>query len=477
MTNNKVLSSLFWKFFERCGAQLVQLIVQIVLARLLLPEDYGVIAIVSIFITIAGVFVQTGFNTALIQKKEVNNIDYSSVLYLSLFVSLILYLILFFTAPLVANFYNQDILIPVLRVLSLTLFTGAIISIYNAIIARKMEFKKYFFCSIVSIILSGIIGIILAYKNFGVWALVYQQIISNLILVFVLMFVIKWRPKLVFSIKRLKSLFSYGWKLLCSSLIETIYVNLYDLVIGKKYNASSLAYYNKGKTFPYLVINNVNTSISTVLLPAMSVNQDNMQTVKNMTRRSITIGSYILFPLMFGLAAVAKPLISILLTDKWLECVPFMQILCVSYAFFPIHTANLQAINSIGRSDIFLKLEIIKKVLGITILVITIPLGLYAMAIGQIVNSVISTFINAFPNKKLLNYQYTEQIKDILPSLLISLIMGIVVYSLLFLKLTNILTILLQVIIGIIIYIGLSFIFKVESFTYILNKIKEFLKK
>lgn len=477
MTNSKILSSLFWKFFERCGAQVVQLIVQIILARLLLPEDYGVVAIVTIFISIASVFIQSGFNTALIQKKQVNNTDYSSVLYLSLVVALIIYIILYFTAPIIADFYDQDILVSVLRVLSLNLFTGAILSIYHAIIARKMEFKKNFFCSLISIVISGILGIILAYKNFGVWALVFQQLISNTLLVLVFMFVIRWKPKLTFSFKRVKSLFSYGWKLLCSSLIENIYGNLYDLVIGKKYSTSALAYYNKGKTFPYLVINNINTSISTVLLPAMSANQDDKQIVKNMTRRSITIGSYLIFPLMFGLAAVAKPLVSILLTDKWLECVPFLQILCFSYAFYPIHTANLQAINSIGRSDIFLKLEIIKKVVGITILIITIPLGLYAMALGQILMSLISTFINAFPNRKLLDYRYTEQLKDIFPSLLISTIMGLSVYLLLLLGLNNILTITLQFLLGVILYVFLSYIFKNSSFNYILNEFKKILKR
>lgn len=477
MKKNKIISSLIWKFLERSGTQVVQFIIQLILARLLIPEDYGVIAIVTIFITIANVFVQTGFNTALIQKEEVDDIDYSSVFYLSLFVALIIYVIIFFVSPYIANFYNQPVLIPVFRILSITLFFGAVNSIQHAVVARNMQFKKYFFSSLGGIILSAIVGIILAYKNFGVWALVAQQLVNIISIMTILWFTVKWRPKLLFSFNRLKVLFSFGWKLLCSALIDTIYNNIYDLVIGKKYNSQSLAFYNRGKQFPGVIVQNLDGAISSVMLPALSKEQKNKEKVKRMVRRAIVTSSYFIFPITIGLAVVAEPLIRVVLTDKWIECVPFLQLLSLSYAFWPIHTSNLQAINALGRSDIYLKMEIIKKILGISIMLLTIPMGLIPMAIGVVITSIISMYINCFPNKKLLNYSFSEQIKDILPSLLISLVMGILVYFAQYLKLSNILTLCIQVIFGIIIYVLLSIIFKLECFDYLFNTIKSFLYK
>lgn len=477
MKKNKIISSLIWKFLERSGTQVVQFIIQLILARLLIPEDYGVIAIVTVFIAIANVFVQTGFNTALIQKEEVDDIDYSSVFYLSLFVALIIYVIIFFVSPYIANFYNQPVLIPVFRILSITLFFGAVNSIQHAVVARNMQFKKYFFSSLGGIILSAIVGIILAYKNFGVWALVAQQLVNIISIMTILWFTVKWRPKLLFSFNRLKVLFSFGWKLLCSALIDTIYNNIYDLVIGKKYNSQSLAFYNRGKQFPGVIVQNLDGAISSVMLPALSKEQKNKEKVKRMVRRSIVTSSYFIFPITIGLAVVAEPLIRVVLTDKWIECVPFLQLLSLSYAFWPIHTSNLQAINALGRSDIYLKVEIVKKLLGITVLLITIPMGLIPMAIGQVFASFICMYINCFPNKKLINYSFSEQFKDILPSLLISLIMGILVYFISFLKLSSILILGIKTILGIAIYIILSVLFKLESFEYLFNTLKTFFNK
>lgn len=470
--NKSVLYSFIWKFLERGGTQVVQFIIQIMLARILLPDEYGVVSIVTIFITLANVFIQNGFNTALIQKKEVDNTDYSSVLYLSLFVALILYILIFISAPTIAYFYRSELLAPVLRVLSLTLFLGAVNSIQTAIVSRTMQFKKYFFSSLFAMLISGIVGIILAYLGYGVWSLVVQQLLNMVLLILTLFFTIKWYPKLLFSFKKLKVLFSYGWKLLCSSLIDTLYNNIYDLVIGKKYTTSDLAFYNRGKQFPNLIVANVNGSISTVLLPVMSKEQDNPAIIKEMTRKAITVSSFIMLPMMIGLAAIAKPLVSLILTDKWLECVPFLQMLSFSYALWPIHTANLQAINAIGRSDIFLKLEIIKKIIGILILVVTIPMGLYAMAFGQIFNSLVSTFINSYPNKKLLNYSYLEQIKDILPMLIISVVMGVIISLFSVLNLGNFLTITLQVIFGVLIYLALSLMLKIPVLINFVNSVK-----
>ncbi|NFA42792.1 lipopolysaccharide biosynthesis protein [Clostridium botulinum] len=471
----KVLSSLVWKFMERSGTQGIQFIVQIVLARILLPNDYGIISLIAIFITIANVFVQSGFNTALIQKKDANETDFSSVFYLSLFVAVLLYLTLFSTAPFIADFYDIPQLVAVLRVLSITLFFGAFNSIQNAVISKKMQFKKLFFSSLGAMILSGMIGIVLAYAGFGVWALVAQQLTNQFSIVVILWFTVKWRPKLIFSFQRIKELFSYGWKLLVSSLIDTLDKNLRSLIVGKIYSPSMLGFYNRGDQFPQLIVSNINGSIQSVMLPALSLEQNNKQRVKEMVRRSIIISSFLVLPTMIGLAVIGEPLVKILLTDKWLPCVPFLQVFCLSYALWPIHTANLQAINALGRSDIFLKLEIIKKIMGLAILGISMFFGVYAIAIGTLVSGIICTFINAHPNLKLLNYSYMEQIKDITPSLILSLIMGCASYSIKWFDMSAWLTLILQIFIGAIVYIGLAKIFKLECFIYLLNTVKDML--
>lgn len=474
MQKNKIIASLIWKFLERGGTQIVQFIVSIILARILIPEDYGVVAIVLVFIAIANVFIQTGFNTALIQKKDVDDVDYSSVFYLSLFVALVLYIIIYILSPSIAEFYKQPILKPLFRVLSLTLFFGAINSIQQAIVARRMEFKNYFFSSIGGILLSALIGIIMAYNDFGVWSLVSQQLVNIISITIILWVTVKWRPKLLFSFKRIKKLFSYGWKVLISSLIDVIYKNIYDLVIGKKYNSSSLAYYNRGRQFPSVIIQNIDGSISSVMLPALSKEQDNKENVKKMMRRAIVTSSFLIFPITIGLVIIAEPMVKVVLTDKWLACVPFIQILSISYSFWPIHTANLQAINSIGRSDIYLKLEIIKKIVGIVILVITLKFGVIWMSIGQVVSGIIATFINAYPNKNLLNYKYFEQLKDIFPSFILSIIMGVIIYPIKLINISPIFILLFQVFFGIIIYFLLAYILKLECFKYIINTIKNF---
>src|SRR5680860_1232819 len=284
VNKSKILSSLFWKLMEGGGTQGIQFIVSIVLARLLLPEDYGIIALVTIFVIIANVFVQSGFNTALIQKKDANEADFSSVFYLSLFVASLLYVILFFAAPLIAVFYDEPQLILVLRAISITLFFGAFNSIQNAVVARKMQFKKLFFSSLGAIVVSGTVGIVMAYAGFGVWALVLQQITNQLLITVILWFTVKWRPRLLFSFKKVKGLFSYGWKLLVSSLINTLYMELSSLIIGKMYNAEMLGFYNRGKQFPALIVTNIDGSIQSVMLPALASQQDNRQRVKDMVR-------------------------------------------------------------------------------------------------------------------------------------------------------------------------------------------------
>ena len=458
---------------ERGGAQGIQFIVQIVLARLLSPEEYGMIAIVLVFILLANVFVESGFSTALIQKKNADELDFSSVLYLSLVIATILYIVIFFTAPFVARFYELPILVQVLRVLSITLFVGAFNSIQNAFVARHMLFKKLFVSSLGAVTISGVVGIIAAYNGLGVWALVLQQLTNQLAVAIILWFTINWRPSLLFSFDRINTLFAYGSRLLASSLIDTLYRNLRTLMVGRMFTSSVLGFYNRGEQFPQLIVSNINGSIQSVMLPALSAHQEDKIRVKEMMRRTIITSSFLIFPMMMGMAAVAEALVRIVLTDKWLPAVPFLQIACFSYSLWPIHTANLQAINAMGRSDVFLKLEIIKKIIGLIILIVSLPFGVYAIALGGVISGIISSFINAYPNKQLLNYSYKEQLMDIMPSFFISVIMGLCVYMFNFLNISTLPILLLQVCMGMAIYIGLAKLLKIESFNYLVLSISQ----
>lgn len=472
-----IVKGLFWKFLERGGVQGIQFAIQIILARLLSPNDYGVIALISVFIAIANIFIQSGFGQALVQKITVDDTDYSSVFYLNLLISTIIYAILFITAPYIAKFYSIPILSSVLRVQAVTLFFGAFNAVQTAHVQRDMNFKKIFMTSLGGIIVQGIVGISMAYKGFAVWALVFSTLANNLSTTIILWQVVDWRPKLLFSYKKLKVLFHFGSRLLISGIIDTIYTNIYSLTIGKLYNQKNLGYYNRGQNIPSMLVSNIDGSIQSVMLPALSSEQNDKQRLKEITRRSILTSTFLVFPVMVGLAVVAKSLIVILLTEKWLPAVPFMQLSCIAFAFYPIHTANLQAINAIGRSDIFLKLEIIKKILGISILIVSVPFGIYALVTGSVLVSILSTFINSWPNKKLLNYRFKEQFKDMMPSMILSIIMGVIVYGISFFNFNIWLTLILQIIVGIIVYILGAKLFKLECFTYLINTVSEYRKR
>ena len=311
----------------------------------------------------------------------------------------------------------------------------------------------------------------MVYSNFGIWTLVYQQLISQLSTCIILYFAVKWRPKLLFSLERIKKLFSFGSKLLFSSLLDVLYENLRSLVIGKFYSPMMLGYYNRGNQFPLLIVSNFNGSIQTVIFPALVAEQSDRVRMKYLVRRAIVTSCFIIFPLMIGLAIIGEPFVELLLTKKWLSCVPYLRIFCLSYTLWPIHTTNLQAINALGRSDIFLKLEVIKKIIGVTILLITLNYGVYAMAIGVLINGIIASVINSFPNKKLLNYGYMEQLKDIFPSAIISLIMGIVIYPISLLNLNLVSIIFFQVLLGVIVYISISYAIKLECCNYLIEAV------
>lgn len=477
MEKKRVVNNFIWRFLERCGAQGVTLVVSIVLARLLNPEIYGTVALVTVFTTIMQIFVDSGMGNALIQKKDADDLDFSSVFYFNILMCSVLYLIMFFAAPFIAAFYKIPELTAVVRVLSLILIISGVKNVQQAYVSRHLMFKKFFFSTLGGTIGAAIIGIAMAYLGFGVWALVAQMLFNTTIDTLILWITVKWRPKKMFSIQRLKSLFSYGWKLLVSALIDTVYNNIRQLIIGKVYTKSDLAYYNNGKKYPEYLVSNINTAIDSVLLPTMSNEQDHPERVKSMTRRAIKTATFIIMPLMVGFAVCSKQLVSLILTDKWLPAVPFMQIFCISFAFYPIHTANLNAIKAMGRSDLFLKLEIIKKSIGVVTIIIAVKFGVMAMAYSMLVTSFISQVVNSWPNKKLLNYSYLEQVKDMLPQIGLSLLMGIIVYFVSFLHLNSLITLLIQIPIGVIVYWLFSKLLHIESYEYIVGMLKNFRKK
>ncbi|MCQ2387263.1 MAG: lipopolysaccharide biosynthesis protein [Clostridia bacterium] len=477
VTSKSVFSNFIWRFLERWGAQLISFVVSIILARILEPTVYGTVALIFVFTAILQVFVDSGFGTALIQKKDADDKDFSTVFFFNIFVCTILYIILFFFAPLIAKFYGSTQLTPYIRVVGLVLIIAGVKGIQVSYVTKKMQFKKFFFSTLGGTIVAAFVGIFMAYKGYGVWALIAQNLVNQIIDTIILWITVEWKPSFYFSFKRLKSLFKFGSKILIASLIDTTYSELRTLVIGKKYSADDLAYYNKGNQFPSLAVNNTSSAFNSVLFPSMSIEQDKKENVKAITKRAIKTSSYILSPLLIGLAACSTAFISLLLTDKWLPAVPFMIIGCFSGLMNPMNAANLNAIRSIGRSDITLKLEIIKKILDACIIAITMWFGVLWIALGSIIGVFCAQILDAVPNKKLINYGYFEQLKDLLPSFLLSLFMGVVVYCVNFLGLSNWLTLLIQVPLGIVIYVGFSLIFKFESFKYCLNMIKSIFSK
>lgn len=473
----KVLSGVIWRFGERICAQGVSFIVSIILARLLSPNDYGIIAILMIFIDIANVFVVSGFGIALVQKKDVDNLDYSSVFYFNILFSTAVYLLLFLAAPAIADFYQKPILIHTLRIMAIKIPLAGINSVQQAYVQKNMIFKKFFFSTIIGTFLSAIVGIAMAYSGYGVYALIAQYLVNAFCGTFVLWITVKWRPDFAFSYKRLKPLVQYGWKILAASLLGTFYTNLRSFVIGKKYSTSDLAYYNQGQKIPQMIVTNVNVTVDSVLLPAMSNIQDRQEKLKSMVRKSIRTSSMIMWPFMLGILGVSERLVVILLTEKWLPCLPFLWIACLQFALEPIHTTNLQAIKAMGRSDLILKLEIIKKTYGILAILVSMKYGVLAIAIGGITQTMVATICNTFPNRKLLLYSYKEQLRDLMPAVISSCIMLISVYFVGKLDGNMLFIMILQILTGVIVYVLISFYLQREEVLELLGSVKKLLPK
>lgn len=473
----KVVSNLIWRFFERCGAQLVSFAVTVVLARILDPAEYGPITKVAVFTSILLVFVDSGMANALIQKKDPDELDYSSVFWFNLSFGLLLYALLFLFAPLIARMYHDPGLTPILRVLGLTLVVAGVKNVQQAYVSKTLQFKRFFFATLGGTLLSAALGIAMALRGFGVWALAAQQLSNVTVNTVILWFTVGWRPKRLFSLERLKGLLRYGWKLLGAQLLDTVYLKIYPLVIGVRYTDKDLAFFDRGNHLPNLVVENINYSIDSVLLPVLSDQQDRIDALREMTRRAIRTSSYVMMPLMAGLAVCVEPLVRLLLTEKWLPSVPFLQIFCLYYAFFPLHTANLNAIKAVGRSDVFLRLEVIKKVLETAVLILTVRIGVFAMALGQLFCGVASLLINAWPNRRLLDYPYRQQLKDVLPVLVLSLAMAALVWPVTLLHLPDAFTLLIQIPLGAFVYVLGSKLWKLDSFELILSMLRKMLRR
>ena len=473
VSREKVFGNLIWRFAERSGAQIVSFVVSLVLARMLSPDVYGTIALITVFITIVQVFVDSGLGNALIQKKDADQKDFSTVFFCNIFFCLILYGVMFVLAPFIAAFYQDTNLIPLIRVLSITIIISGVKNVQQAYVSRNLLFKKFFFSTLSGTIVAAVVGIYMALEGYGVWALVAQQLTNVTIDTIVLWITVKWRPSLSFSFKRLKDLFAYGSKLLFSALLDTVYKNINQLIIGKLYSSADLAYFNKGKQFPDVLIGNINSSIDSVILPVMSKAQDDVENIKNMLRRSIKISIYVMAPLMIGMTVVAPAFVELALTETWMPCVPFIRVFCITGMFYPIHTANLNALKAMGRSDIFLKLEIQKKIVDMITLLCVMWFGVEAILYSQLFLSIVSQIINSTPNKRLLNYGYMSQIRDILPSIILAIIMASIVSLVELLNVSVMFTLIIQLAVGVVVYIAGSYIFKIDSFTYLLEIIKK----
>ena len=473
---NSVLGGFFWKFCERFLNQGITFIVSLILARLLAPEDYGIVAIVMVFINLASVFINSGFSSALIQKKDAEDVDFSTMFFCSLACAAVLYLILFLAAPLVAKIYKNPILTRILRVYALNIPMSVCQSIQNAYISRHMLFRKTFINSAINAVVCGAVGIGLALAGFGVWALVCQSIAGTIANTVVLFFLIPWRPRLEFSRKSAKSMLGFGSRVLAADLSATFFAEVRSLVVGAVYSTADLAYYNKGQQIPHLITNNLSGIMGSVMFPAVANYSDDLQQVKMITRRGLRVLAYVLVPCMFGLAAVMEPLILFLFTDKWALSIPFGQILSIDTCIAVFELYYVQILKSIGRSEVVLKLEIMKKPVYLLMLIIGVSINVTALAVAMLVFDILALALDIWHIKKYVPYSIPEQLGDMLPAMGVGVLMAAAVFlvpsfgSLL-------LTLVVKTAAGAAVYVLGSVVFRLEAFQYLKNILMERIKK
>jgi len=424
----KTVKGVVWSSVDRFFSQGIQFIFSILIARLLLPSDYGTVAMLNIFLAISQTFIDSGFGTALIRKIDRTEEDFSTVFYFNIAAALAFYGILWFTAPYIADFYDIPLLKDITRVVALTLVFGSFSGIQSARLSIAIDFRSRAIISITVTLVTGALGLWMAYSGYGVWALVMQSVVSSLLRTILLWAFVRWMPKLVFSWKSFKELFSFGSKLLASGLLDTAYNNIYTLVIGKVFSSSALGVYSRADSLAQYPSSNITSVLQGVTFPVLSSIQNEPERLTSAYKKFIRLSAFVVFPLMIGLSAVADPLIRLVLTDKWEGAIYLLQIICFSMMWYPVHAINLNLLQVEGRSDYFLKLEIIKKIQGVIVLCITIPLGLVTMCYGRVVSSVLCLVYNTYYTKKLIDYGFASQMKDLLPILAHSLVMGVIVW-------------------------------------------------
>lgn len=473
---NSVVGGFLWSLAEKVGSQGIQFFVTVVLARLLLPEQYGIIAMTTIFMAISNLLIDAGFSTALIQKKDADDLDFNSVFIASSIVGAFIFLITYFIAPYVALFFKTEELTLVLRVMSISFFWSGYYSVLTAWVTKKMLFKKFFYRSIVANIVSGIVGIYMAYSDFGVWALIGQSFTAAIVGIVFLQLSIEWRPSLSFSWERTKALMSFGSKIFGASVIGTFFEQLKGLLVGRFYTPADLALFNKGVQLPKLINDNIGGSINRVLFPAMSQYANDREKIKEMTRKSIRISSYVSFFVMITICVICEPLVRLLFTDKWIECVPYMQLVCIQMMISIVSTANLQAMKAIGAGDMIIKLEIYKKPVFFIMTVIGVYVSVYALAVTLPLYTFYATIVNMGPNSKLLNYSYREQLADLKAAVLLSIAILLVAVPISFFELDYKLIMVIQILLSTSVYWFLSYMFKVEGYLYVKDKITSIYK-
>lgn len=458
---NKKFHAFFWSFIEKVGLQGIQFIVSIVLARLLLPEQYGLIGMLVIFLAVAHSFLDSGFGSALIQKQDANHIDECSIFYFNIAIGFVAASVLCLAASKIAQFYNEPQLKSLTIFLSLNIIINSFGLIHVTLLKKCLDFKTQAKISVLSVIISGPVGIFLAYNGYGVWSLAVQQFCSNAVRVFLLWILCTWRPSMTFRFSALRQMFGYGSRLFASGLLDRIFHNIYSLVIGKLFSAVSLGHYTRAFSLQQMPADVLNDIVGRVAFPLFSSMQHETVLLRSEFKKIFVTLAYLTFPIFIALACVAEPLVIVLLTDKWLPCVVFLQLLSLLGLMYPLHAIHLNLLLALGRSDLFFRLEILKKILIIVAIAITWSFGIEAMIVGQLVLTVIAYFLNCYFTNKLIYYTLSEQMKDIIMPFIFSLIMGGVIVGVNLFLIDNFLFLLaIQIITGIIAYLILSYFFK-----------------
>lgn len=456
---NKTVKGIVWSSVERFSVQGIQFLVMIVMARLLTPKDYGLVGMVAIFIAVAQSLVDSGFSQALIRKQNRTETDNSTVFYFNIVVGILLYLVLFAIAPLVAIFYDSPELTALMRVVCLSVVFNSFVVVQRALLTVNIDFKTQAKASLTAAVVSGVIGIGMAYSGFSYWSIVAQQLVNLGLNTLLLWIFTRWRPRWIYSWGSFRELFTFGSKLMVSGLLDVVYRNMYLLVIGKMFTASSLGYYTRANQFAEFPSSNLTGIMQRVTYPVLCQIQDDDERLAQIYRRFLRLSAFLIFPLLVGLSAVAEPFVLLLLKEQWLFAATLLQIICFAMMWYPIHAINLNLLQVKGRSDLFLRLEIIKKAIAVLILCVTIPMGLIAMCVGQILSSLIALIINTNYTGKLIQVGFLRQMRDLLPTLLLSLSMWGVVYGITSCLSGIILQLIVGIIAGMVYYIALSALF------------------